>query len=250
MKNVLAVLVLALAAIGLTNLSGCSGAVPSAMAQTPTPPTTPGLTGASLTIGDITLSPASVNNGPTWSALDYVPTVPAVRSELRLFPMNGTNGQNEPGGELTLSQWDLKHINGNGDYQLLAIYPYTDGYRFQSQAGGSQKPLPILFDAMHGEITFAVNANGTVGIKSGISNTQLAGGFAHQRTPSCSGASCQAQVVWQTAFSDTNYTVTCSLGNAVGTVNWSNKSTGGLVAVVTHTAGSDGGEIDCIGVHD
>jgi hypothetical protein len=132
MKNVLAVLVLVLAAIGLTNLSGCGGAVPSAMAQAPTPPTTPGLTGASLTVGDITLSPASVNNGPTWSALDYVPTVPAVRSELRLFPMNGTNGQNEPGGELTLSQWDLKHINGSGDYQLLAIYPYTDGYRFQS----------------------------------------------------------------------------------------------------------------------
>jgi len=205
-----------------------------------------------LIVGQIGLTPSRVNDSLPWTSLDYVPTFSAKRSELRLFPLDGTNTNDppEPGGELTLSQWDLRHVNAAGDYQLFAIYAYPDGYRLQSQAGGTQKPLPILFDAMAGNITFAVNTDGTVGIKNGISNTNLAGGFAHQRTPSCTGPTCQVPVVWQTSFADTNYTVTCSLSGAVGMVNWASKTTNGLTAVVNHMAGSDGGEIDCIAVHD
>src|ERR1700730_7979590 len=202
------------------------------------------LTTRALIVGQIGFTPSKVNDSPTWPSLDYVPTVPAVRSEIRLFPLNGTNTNDspEPGGEVTISQWDLRHINADGDYQLFAMYAYPDGYRFQSQAHGTQKPLPILFDAMAGDITFAINTDGTVGIKNGISNTQLAGGFAHQRTPSCTGPTCQVPVGWQTSFVDTNYTVTCTLGGAVGMVNWANKATIGLTAVVNHMTGSDGGE--------
>jgi hypothetical protein len=205
-----------------------------------------------LIVGQIGLTPSRVNDSATWPSLDYVPTVPAVRSEIRLFPLNGTNTNEtpEPGGEVTISQWDLRHLNADGDYQLFAMYAYPDGYRLQSQAHGTQKPLPILFDAMAGYITFAINTDGTLGIKNGISNTEMAGGFAHQRTPSCTGPTCQLPVVWQTSFVDTNYTVTCSLGGAVGVVNWANKTTNGLTAVVNHMSGSDGGEIDCIAVHD
>lgn len=95
------------------------------------------LTTRALIIGQMGLTPSRVNDSPSWTSLDYVPTLSGKRSELRLFPLDGTNTNDppEPGGELTISQWDLRYVNADGDYQLFAIYSYPDGYRFQSQAG-------------------------------------------------------------------------------------------------------------------
>jgi hypothetical protein len=60
------------------------------------------------------------------------------------------------------------------------------------------------------------------------------------------------QATWQTKFADTNYTATCTLGGAVGSVSWLRKEVGYLIVNVLYAPGatSGGGEIDCVGIHD
>jgi hypothetical protein len=203
-----------------------------------------------LLIGKVSLS------GDFWDVLNLQGVTPGHHSELRLFPKSGTVPTDvfDPvGGELTLSGDDLNNLNSSGDYHVLALYAYNQEYRMQSGAGGSATPYPIKFDSMGGYINFTLNTNGSLGIARGISNTEGAGGFSHVRIQSCSGSgiTCVMQVTWQTDFADTNYTATCTLGGAIGSVNWLRKEPGYLVVKVFHDPGAtEGGEIDCVGIHD
>jgi hypothetical protein len=226
-------------------------AQPAALAQSvprspQLPPTTPSLTLNELTIGKLNLF------GDFWGVVNVQPADPGRRSELRLFPKAGTTpGQLETvGGEVSISRDDLYNLNSTGDYHVMSIYAYKEEYRVQSQAGGNANPYPIKFDSMGGFINFSLNTDGSLGIARGISNTQGAGGFAHQRVPSCTAQSCEVQVNWITGFGDANYTATCTLGGAPGIVNWTEKQPGFLVVTVLHLSPNYGGEIDCIGVHD
>jgi hypothetical protein len=199
-----------------------------------------------LTIGKVSLF------GDFWSVLNLQSTVPVHRSELRLFPKSGVSSdQLDPvGGEITISHDDLYNLNGTKDYHVMSIYAYNEEYRIQSQAGGAANAYPIKFDSMGGVINFSLNTDGSLGIARGISNTEGAGGFAHQRVPSCRAQSCSLKVNWPTPFGDTNYTATCTLGGANGTVNWVDKQNDFLLVAVVHSGVGGGGEIDCIGVHD
>jgi hypothetical protein len=175
---------------------------------------------------------------------------------LRLFPKSGTADPKDVvdpvGGEVTISGDDLYNLNSTGDYHVLALYAYNQEYRLQSQAGGNATPYPIKFDSMGGLINFSLNTDGSLGIARGISNTNGAGGFSHARIPSCAGTTCVTQVTWQTNFGDTNYTATCTLGGAVGSVSWLRKEVGYLIVNVLYAPGATagGGEIDCVGIHD
>jgi hypothetical protein len=201
-----------------------------------------------LLIGKISLS------GDFWDVLNLQGVTPGHRSELRLFPKGGTTPKDvfDPvGGEISISGDDLNNLNSSGDYHVLALYTYNQEYRMQSQAGGSAAPYPIKFDSMGGFINFTLNTDGTLGIARGISNTDGAGGFSHVRVQSCSGTVCVTQVTWQTNFADTNYTATCTLGGAIGSVSWLRKERGFLVVNVLYGPGATGGgEIDCVGIHD
>jgi hypothetical protein len=210
------------------------------------PPITTSSTLDQLTIGKMNLF------YDFWPVVNFQPTVPAHRSEIRLFPMSGvsTDQPDSVGGEITISHDDLYNLNSTKDYHVLSIYAYNEEYRLQSQAGGNATPYPIKFDSMGGIINFSLNTDGSLGIARGISNSEGAGGFAHQRVQSCTGQNCKIQLTWITAFGDTNYTATCTLGGATGIVNWVDKEPGYLLLLVTHVGASQGGEIDCIGVHD
>jgi hypothetical protein len=202
-----------------------------------------------LQIGNIKLS------GDFWDVLNLQGVTNAHRSELRLFPKSGPEDPKDVfdpvGGEVTISGDDLYNLNSTGDYHVLALYAYNQEYRMQSQAGGNATPYPIKFDSMGGLINFTLNTDGTLGIARGISNAEGAGGFSHARIPSCAGTTCVTQVTWQTNFGDTNYTATCTLGGAVGSVSWLQKQRGYLIVNVLYGPGATGGgEIDCVGIHD
>jgi hypothetical protein len=217
------------------------GNVPSASAQQPP--------SNQMVIGKMNLF------GDYWDVLNLQGVNPAHRTELRLFPKSGptTDQPDLIGGEITISGDDLNNLNSTGDYHLMSIYTYGQEYRIQSQSGGNAAPYPIRFDSMGGFINFSLNTDGSLGISRGISNTEGAGGFAHQRIPACNarvGPSCAVQLNWQTPFGDTNYTATCTLGGSAGFVNWTEKANSFLTVTVNHIAGSVGGEVDCIAVHD
>ena len=201
-----------------------------------------------LNIGNVRLS------GDFWDVLNIQGVTPAHGSELRLFPKSGAAESGDAfdpvGGELTISGDDLYNLNSTGDYHVLALYSYNQEYRMQSQAGGNATPYPIKFDSMGGFINFTLNTDGTLGIGKGISNTEGAGGFSHARIPSCAGTTCVTRVTWQTNFADTNYTATCTLGGAIGSVSWLQKERGYLFVNVLYGPGASGGEIDCVGIHD
>jgi hypothetical protein len=199
--------------------------------------------------------------GDFWDVVNFQGISPNSRTELRIFPQlvpqaGGIGGASQPdpvGGEITLSGDDLYHLNSTGDYHVMAIYTYNQEYRMQSQAGGNAKPYPIKFDSMGGFINFSLNTDGSLGISRGISNTEGAGGFAHQRMPACPQAPflCTMQLNWPTAFRDTNYTATCTLGGAPGTVSWTEKTPASLTLSIQYLYQTTGkGEVDCIGVHD
>jgi hypothetical protein len=106
---------------------------------------------------------------------------------------------------------------------------------------------------MGGWPTFAVNPNGTVGIRRGISNTEFGGGFSHGRFAACNNAQiCLTHINWQINFPDTNYTLSCSLENAWGFVSVLQKETSGATLGITHySAGTQtSGIVNCIAVHD
>jgi hypothetical protein len=197
-----------------------------------------------FTIGKMELT------GDFWNVLNLQGALPAHRTELRLFPKSGTTTDQPIGGEVTISADDLNNIPASGDYHVMAMYAYNQEYRLQSQAGGTATPYPIKFDSMGGFVNFSLNTDGSLGISRGISNTEGAGGFSHQRMPACLGPSCTSQLTWQTSFGDKNYTATCTLGGAIGVVNWTQKEQNFMIVTVSHLAGSTGGEIDCVGIHD
>jgi hypothetical protein len=218
--------------------SNSSGTVPPASAQQPP--------SNQMTIGKMNLS------GSYWDVLNLQGTTPGHRTELRLFPLSGTTTDQTDliGGEITISKDDLDNLDGTGDYHLMSIYSYNQEYRIQSQARGHAIAYPIKFDSMGGFINFSLNTDGSLGISRGISNTEGAGGFAHQRIPSCNEPSCTMQLTWLTAFGDANYTATCTLGGSLGLVSWTQKTNAFLVVSVNHLGHSVGGEVDCIAVHD
>ncbi len=217
--------------------SACTGCG-NAKAQTTTD-------NSSLTIGPINLH-GQIWGHDTGSALQVRSTLQG-RTELQLIP-NGVDSDGA-GGELTIFNND--YIADPINTELLVIRGQPNvGFIMQVQSSGTGQQRPIVMDAMGGWPTFAVNPDGTVGIRRGISNTEYAGGFAHGRFASCSGLQCQTTISWQTGFGDTNYTATCTMEGAMGAVSILNKQASSMTVGVVHFTTGSSEQIDCTAVHD
>jgi hypothetical protein len=111
--------------------------------------------------------------------------------------------------------------------------------------------------------TAGVVTAGKLTIANGIGNN--GSGLKHKRVAACATTNqnwnaCDVLVSWTTAFSDTNYTATCSLGPGTAApsgrptvflqAKTANSVTVRIMNVSNTITGGTGAEIDCIAIHD
>jgi hypothetical protein len=162
------------------------------------------------------------------------------------------------------SEWTAAVFDGSGIPRGRGLWVRNSPAKFDGQIQSSiaTGTAPFVVTSTTPVANLNVQNATEMIIGQGISNSTPASGntgFQHKRVDSCitaaaAGSVCTTRITWSSAFSDTNYTVECSLEALSGTpyvLNTSRKESHSvLVTVGNFSPVASRGTINCIAVHD